>query len=306
MGPILPQTNVFGKQLGIAPDVMGLITSVLPIMYILAKPAVGYLIDSFSNARKAIFIAILLVMTLCYAGFHFVPLAQPHAVPLHDRYTFEMGRVPMCRGDPTAIGSAASLCHDYRPVRCAVECLHAATPAREYDGLLSVYKRAFVVVASDPSTNEESVEDLALPMLAGTTTTTTPVPDENTDSINPKGINNTDSDNHPSAVFSSNLNYELCLRAGAEHAVELIGNKSCSIDCRVDAERQPDCVLGTATLWWFVCLMCVGTIGFNVANCVSDATCFDMLGEFGVCERCAGRNSKNIKRNFIALVIRSI
>lgn len=47
MGPILPQTNVFGKELGISPDVMGLITSVLPILYVLTKPAVGYLIDYF-------------------------------------------------------------------------------------------------------------------------------------------------------------------------------------------------------------------------------------------------------------------
>lgn len=47
MGPILPQINVFGKELGISPDVMGFITSLLPILYILAKPAVGYLIDAF-------------------------------------------------------------------------------------------------------------------------------------------------------------------------------------------------------------------------------------------------------------------
>lgn len=47
MGPILPQINVFGKQLGISPDIMGFVTSVLPIMYVLAKPIVGYLIDYF-------------------------------------------------------------------------------------------------------------------------------------------------------------------------------------------------------------------------------------------------------------------
>lgn len=47
MGPILPQINVFGKQLGISPDVMGFVTSVLPILYVLAKPIVGYLIDYF-------------------------------------------------------------------------------------------------------------------------------------------------------------------------------------------------------------------------------------------------------------------
>lgn len=33
------------------------------------------------------------------------------------------------------------------------------------------------------------------------------------------------------------------------------------------------------TFWSFILLMCIGTIGFNVANSVSDATCFDMLGD---------------------------
>lgn len=51
MGPILPQINVFGKSLGISPDVMGYITSVLPILYVLAKPAVGYLIDYFPVSK---------------------------------------------------------------------------------------------------------------------------------------------------------------------------------------------------------------------------------------------------------------
>lgn len=31
-------------------------------------------------------------------------------------------------------------------------------------------------------------------------------------------------------------------------------------------------------IWTFVALMSLGTIGFNVGNCVSDAVCFDMLG----------------------------
>lgn len=48
IGPILPQLPVIGKELGISADIMGLITSVLPILYILAKPAVGYLMDYFT------------------------------------------------------------------------------------------------------------------------------------------------------------------------------------------------------------------------------------------------------------------
>lgn len=35
----------------------------------------------------------------------------------------------------------------------------------------------------------------------------------------------------------------------------------------------------TATFWAFVVLMCVGTVAFNVANCIGDAVCFDVLGE---------------------------
>lgn len=48
MGPILPQLPVYGKHLGIPADTMGLVTSFLPLLYILAKPAVGYLADYFS------------------------------------------------------------------------------------------------------------------------------------------------------------------------------------------------------------------------------------------------------------------
>lgn len=48
MGPILPQLSVLGKQMGVAPDVMGYVTSILPIMYVLAKPLFGYLADYFT------------------------------------------------------------------------------------------------------------------------------------------------------------------------------------------------------------------------------------------------------------------
>ncbi|CAH2227085.1 jg17707, partial [Pararge aegeria aegeria] len=34
----------------------------------------------------------------------------------------------------------------------------------------------------------------------------------------------------------------------------------------------------TFTFWAFVVLMCVGTVAFNVANCIGDAVCFDVLG----------------------------
>lgn len=41
---------------------------------------------------------------------------------------------------------------------------------------------------------------------------------------------------------------------------------------------QPN-LLKSATFWVFVVLMCLGTIGFNVTNSISDAICFDVLGD---------------------------
>lgn len=83
--------------------------------------------------------------------------------------------------------------------------------------------------------------------------------------------NDTDTD-----VLSININFDLCLK---DERAYLIGNNTCDLSCRLDETKHIDCLLGTATFWLYVLFMCLGTIGFNVANCVSDATCFDMLGE---------------------------
>lgn len=64
-----------------------------------------------------------------------------------------------------------------------------------------------------------------------------------------------------------------------DYSSPIYNGKQCNISCRLIEERLPDCVTNTVTFWSFVLLMSLGTIGFNVANCVSDATCFDMLGK---------------------------
>lgn len=83
---------------------------------------------------------------------------------------------------------------------------------------------------------------------------------------------------------SSNLPGELrlCMDSSlGDRAFKL--NETCqTIQCvPIENENQTlgSCFYGTLTFWSFVLLMCIGTIGFNVSNCVSDATCFDMLGE---------------------------
>lgn len=144
-----------------------------------------------------------------------------------------------------------SLCQDYRRVDCDIECAHAAVETSHYDAYLSTYQRLFVA-------NTLVVEEL---------------PQNGTSSLALVAAN---SSIMPTLkTLSSNINFDLCL--ADTRLPSLVGNKSCAVSCRLAAE-QPDCVAGTVTFWTFVCLMCLGTIGFNVANCVSDATCFDMLG----------------------------
>lgn len=124
MGPILPQINVFGKQLGISPDAMGFVTAFLPFIYMPAKPLVGYLIDyfpvceqktsidyyqflpdaHFQNARKTVFMSIILVTITCFAGFIFVPKVPGH-VGLGNGLTIDVQyqNISLCNGDQVSL-----------------------------------------------------------------------------------------------------------------------------------------------------------------------------------------------------------
>ncbi|KAK5650024.1 hypothetical protein RI129_001053 [Pyrocoelia pectoralis] len=73
MGPILPQLSVYGKELGISPVVMGTVTGILPILFLLAKPAFGLLVDVLRHYRKAIFLGLILTTSFFYAFLYFVP-----------------------------------------------------------------------------------------------------------------------------------------------------------------------------------------------------------------------------------------
>lgn len=58
--------------------------------------------------------------------------------------------------------------------------------------------------------------------------------------------------------------------------------QSCQMLCMPaisSAHLQANCFYESATFWVFVILACLGIIAFNVSNCVSDAACFDILGD---------------------------
>lgn len=80
MGPVLPFLPVFGKQLGVSEVVMGLITSVLPILFLIAKPFFGFILDKFQNYRKIIFLIVLCSTNVFFVLLVFIPETESEAL----------------------------------------------------------------------------------------------------------------------------------------------------------------------------------------------------------------------------------
>lgn len=102
---------------------------------------------------------------------------------------------------------------------------------------------------------------------------------ENVTQIGFIGMDHTLNDSLPSA--SAVASYRLCMDSSLGPNAFRVNDTCQSIQCIPDVESDSygSCFYSTPTFWLFVILMCTGTIGFNVSNCVSDATCFDVLGE---------------------------
>lgn len=83
MGPILPFLPVYGKQLGISALIMGSITAILPILFLIAKPTFGFLVDYFYSWRKTIFIILLTATSSCYICMYFLSVLPGPIFPDH-------------------------------------------------------------------------------------------------------------------------------------------------------------------------------------------------------------------------------
>ncbi|KAH8291532.1 hypothetical protein KR054_012569 [Drosophila jambulina] len=214
MGPILPQLTVIGTQIGIPADVMGYIMAVLPILYVLAKPLVGFLVDYFTNLRKFIFISLILIMTLAYGGFYFLP-RNTHFIHLEDSSALWNVTLPMDLHECSPmINSSKAFCQTVLEADCS-------QGERQF---------AAMIVASEARLNlSENLHHL-------------------------------------------NESYHICLTSAAETSPARL-NASCEL------QHVGSCIYGAGKFWLFVSLLFVGTIGFNVINSISDACCFDLLGD---------------------------
>lgn len=226
LGPILPFLNVFGKQLGVSEVVMGSITAVLPILFLLAKPLFGLIVDYFQEQRKSIFMGLLCAMSMCYVLMYFIP--QPEGPFITEKSSYHLpgiqcDQLDICQSWEL---SEATGCGHYKRVTCNWMC-----GAPNNETLLHA------LLKTSPITNTTS-ENVTLCILRNISS------------------------------FICDLNNE--------------NSSQCELSCVLhETEMEKDCLYGTPAFWGFVLLMSLGTIGFNVANSISDAICFDVLGSGG-------------------------
>ncbi|XP_071581474.1 major facilitator superfamily domain-containing protein 6-like [Temnothorax nylanderi] len=115
IGAIFPFLPVYGKQLGVSPLVMATITITCPILYIIVKPIVGFLLDYFYTKKKLIFMIILVISSGSYIMLYFLPsLEEP--IVLDDQFqNVSCASLPSCDVDYNSStsydGMKSIMCH---------------------------------------------------------------------------------------------------------------------------------------------------------------------------------------------------
>ncbi|KOC59868.1 Major facilitator superfamily domain-containing protein 6-B, partial [Habropoda laboriosa] len=119
MGPILPFLPVYGKQLGISAIIMGSITAILPILFLIAKPTFGFLVDYFHTWRKSIFIMLLATTSCCYIFMYFLPILPGPILPDHTFTNVSCDILPYCSSKDI---SSPDLCTGIKNTMCHWSC----------------------------------------------------------------------------------------------------------------------------------------------------------------------------------------
>lgn len=204
MGPILPQLPVLGKELGVSSVVIGTITGILPIIFLIAKPVFGLIVDVFRKYRKSIFMILIMVMIISFALLDYVP-PQPNL-------NIELRNVN---------GNVLEEC------------------------------------TSTKILDEEKCDSQTKQIICNSKYFLRPMP----------FLVNL-------AQSNSNITQsDLCKLSNETLADDF------DLVCNQDFENGHNCLHKKFAFWAFVILMSLGSIGFNVVNSISDAICFDVIGE---------------------------
>ena len=219
MGPILPFITVYGKQIGVSPMVMGTVTSILPILFLLSKPAFGFLVDHFREKRKFIFVGLLIATSLAFVSMYFLPIIPGLPIIEHgiiSNVTTKCNQLVTCEDRNIT-----------KPDECYGEKSLAACRWFCDDGKNS----SATVIFQNRSEINFSLDSFCT------------------------------------------LDYHGNLTNCDDKRIVRI----CNFSCELIVEDK--CLYESLTFWGFVMLVSLGCIGFNVSNSISDAICFDVLGQ---------------------------
>ncbi|XP_041989069.1 major facilitator superfamily domain-containing protein 6 [Aricia agestis] len=240
LGPLLPQMNVYGRQLGVSPQAMGLVTAVLPLLWAAAKPIFGYIVDFFPRQRKLVFMLLIVVMSGSYCGLWFLPMPDSPEPDVLLESVYELNDTVYVRPLPADDRLDKYNCH------------WNCTTDDKFEVYLS--NSTFVnTLYVDRNVTSSSCSLLHMGFDDAREGQATCVPKSDCNLL----------------CFEINNNRS---KREIKSEVPVLAEKLESIE-GVDGNFYM-----TATFWAFVVLMCVGTVAFNVANCIGDAVCFDMLG----------------------------
>ncbi|KAG5331936.1 MFSD6 protein, partial [Acromyrmex charruanus] len=119
MAAIFPFLPVYGKQLGISPLIMGSITAILPIVYMITKPTIGFIMDYFQTQKKLIFMFILGVSYGSYILIYFLPPLPGPMISNHLFQNVSCAILPFC---DINLNSTALLCDGTKNTKCHWTC----------------------------------------------------------------------------------------------------------------------------------------------------------------------------------------
>ncbi|KAL4714769.1 hypothetical protein ACJJTC_002628 [Scirpophaga incertulas] len=275
LGPLLPQMNVFGRQLGVSPAAMGLVTAVLPLLWAAAKPLFGYVVDYWPTHRKLVFMLLITLMTGSYCCLWFLPMPEPP----------EPTEPPIIESvynlNDTVFLKKYSTDENLEQYNCRWNC----SLEREFQMFLSNSSYISTIFVKD-SVDDSSCSLFYMDFDDAREGDVRCTPRQNCsllcfeDTIdlnstvlrrNRREIANMSYNNH----IAVDLDKEKLSSKHMSSKVTKISHNPRPID---DEKTEDQNFYMTATFWAFVVLMCVGTVAFNVANCIGDAVCFDVLG----------------------------
>lgn len=246
MGPILPFLPVYGKQLGVSTLVMGSITAILPILFLIAKPIFGFLVDYFYSWRKTIFIILLGATSISYICLYFLPVLPGPILPDHSFNNISCTSLSYCSSEVHF-----SFITNLNLKFCMYRSLYSFYIYNVQIMLLNLFKN--ISRADSCSDTKKTIchwtctdKNFSVPIQfqavkgeASFSLNTTCLPDKNASSY-------------------------------------CFAYANCNVTC--DNFEDKYCLYTSLTFWMFIILMSLGNIGFNVGNSISDAICFDILG----------------------------